>query len=129
MKHVFKATKMGWDKEKEGVWFDADSYSEEEAKAQFKEFKGTTQRGYPYNIMNSHLLNYEWIGRCTETKDYYLFAIYPKRWDGKGDPPSSGIMGGVRKDGHCKLIPWMDAIDIILSDLPSEPKEINIQEL
>lgn len=48
MKHVFKATKMGWDKEKEGVWFDSDQYSEEEAKAEFKPFEGTTQRGYPY---------------------------------------------------------------------------------
>lgn len=39
---------MGWDEEKEGIWFDADQYSVEEARAEFKPFKGTTQRGYPY---------------------------------------------------------------------------------
>lgn len=48
MKHVFKATKMGWDSEKEGVWFDSDHYTADEAKAEFKTYKGTTQRGYPY---------------------------------------------------------------------------------
>lgn len=35
MKHVFKAQKLGWNKEKEGVWFDADEYTVEEARAQF----------------------------------------------------------------------------------------------
>ena len=34
-RHVFKATKMGWDKEADGVWFDAEAYSKEEAEAQF----------------------------------------------------------------------------------------------
>ena len=24
MKHVFKATKLGWEKEKEGIWFDSE---------------------------------------------------------------------------------------------------------
>lgn len=36
MKHVFKAQKLGWEKEKEGVWFDADKYTVEEARAQFE---------------------------------------------------------------------------------------------
>lgn len=31
MRHVFKARKLGWDSEKEGVWFDSDQYSAEEA--------------------------------------------------------------------------------------------------
>ena len=39
---------MGWDEEREGVWFDADEYSEEEAQKQFKPFKGITDRGFPY---------------------------------------------------------------------------------
>lgn len=48
MKHLFRATKMGWKEEKEGVWFDSDVYSKEEAQAEFKPYKGTTERGYPY---------------------------------------------------------------------------------
>lgn len=48
MKHVFRATKLGWEKEKETIWFDADQYTVEEAKKEFKPFEGTTQRGYPY---------------------------------------------------------------------------------
>lgn len=48
MKHLFIATKLGWKAEKEGVWFDSDQYSKEEATAQFKPYDGTTQRGYPY---------------------------------------------------------------------------------
>ena len=48
MKHVFRAKKMGWAEEREGIWFDADKYSEEEAKAEFKEFQGTSQKGHPY---------------------------------------------------------------------------------
>ncbi|MDD7637060.1 MAG: hypothetical protein PUJ55_08990 [Clostridiales bacterium] len=48
MKHLFRATKLGWDKEQEGVWFDSDHYSEEEAHAEFKPYHGTTQRGYDY---------------------------------------------------------------------------------
>ena len=48
MRHVFKATKLGWNEEKEGIWFDSDHYTEEEAKAQFQEYRGTTQRGYTY---------------------------------------------------------------------------------
>lgn len=48
MRHVFRATKIGWDEEKEFVWFDADMYTREEAEAQFVPFDGVTQRGYPY---------------------------------------------------------------------------------
>ena len=44
MKHVFKATKLGWASEKEGVWFDSKYYTKEEAQAQFKPYKGVTQR-------------------------------------------------------------------------------------
>lgn len=48
MRHVFRATKLGWDSEKEGIWFDADEYTEEEAKAEIKTYNGITQKGYPY---------------------------------------------------------------------------------
>lgn len=48
MRHVFKATKLGWDKEQEGIWFDSSDYTREEAAAEFKPYEGTTQRGYPY---------------------------------------------------------------------------------
>ena len=48
MKHVFKATKLGWEKEKEGIWFDSDDYTAQEAKDEFKPYEGTTQRGYSY---------------------------------------------------------------------------------
>ena len=48
MKHLFKATKMGWAKEKEGIYFDSSTFTTEEAKQEFKEYHGTTDRGYPY---------------------------------------------------------------------------------
>ena len=48
MKHVFRATKIGWGSEKEGVWFDSNQYTKEEAEAQFKPYQGVTQRGYSY---------------------------------------------------------------------------------
>lgn len=48
MKHLFRATKLGWKKEQEGVWFDSDKYSKKEAEKEFKPYEGTTQRGYPY---------------------------------------------------------------------------------
>ncbi len=48
MRHVFKATKLGWDSKKEAIWFDADKYSEAEARAQFKPYQGVTQKGYSY---------------------------------------------------------------------------------
>ena len=41
MRHVFRATKMGWSKEQEGVWFDSSHYTKDEAKAQFKPYTGT----------------------------------------------------------------------------------------
>lgn len=48
MKHLFRATKLGWDEEQEGIWFDSDHYSKEEAEAEIKTYDGITQRGYPY---------------------------------------------------------------------------------
>lgn len=48
MKHLFKATQMGWAKEKEGICFDTDDFTADEAKKEFKEYQGTTDKGYPY---------------------------------------------------------------------------------
>lgn len=48
MVHLFRATPLGYNKGKEGVWFDATKFSREEAEAQFVPYKGTTQQGYPY---------------------------------------------------------------------------------
>lgn len=48
MRHVFKATKLGWSKKQEGVWFDSDHYTKEEAEAQFRPYEGVTQKGFPY---------------------------------------------------------------------------------
>ena len=48
MKHVFRATKIGWAEEQVIICFDSKEYSEEEAEAQFVEYQGVTKRGYPY---------------------------------------------------------------------------------
>lgn len=48
MKHLFRATKIGWEHEQEGVWFDSDEFSKEEAEAEFKPYESTTKKGYPY---------------------------------------------------------------------------------
>lgn len=48
MKHIFRATRLGWDKEQDSVWFDSDDYTKEEAEAEFKPYEGRTQDGYPY---------------------------------------------------------------------------------
>ena len=47
-KHLFRATKLGWAKEREGIWFDSSEYTKEEAESEFKCYDGTTQDGYPY---------------------------------------------------------------------------------
>ena len=48
MKHLFLATKMGWEREQEGVWLDSNVYTKEQAQAQFKPVKDYTKDGYPY---------------------------------------------------------------------------------
>lgn len=63
MKHLFRATKMGWDKEQDGVWFDSDYYTKEKAEAEFKPFEGITANGYPY-------IGYEYDGQKYHHVDY-----------------------------------------------------------
>lgn len=67
MRHVFKATKLGWSKEKEGVWFDAKDYTKDEAIAQFKPYEGITQKGYPYT-------GYEYGGQ--KYHDFSYLGLY-----------------------------------------------------
>lgn len=69
MKHLFKATKMGWKGEKEGVWFNSDDYSKEEAEAEFKPFQGTTERGYPYTGYERDGQKYHDVTYLGEFKD------------------------------------------------------------
>jgi hypothetical protein len=61
------AIKIGWDKEQEGVWFDADYYTREEAEAEFKPYHDITQRGYPYT-------GYEYDGQ--RYHDYTYLGLY-----------------------------------------------------
>ena len=47
-KHLFRATKLGYPKEQEGVYFDSSHYTKEEAESEFKPYQGVTKHGYPY---------------------------------------------------------------------------------
>lgn len=58
MKHLFLAKKMGWNNEKDAVWFDSDAYTKEEAEAEFKPYHGVTQRGYDYTGYEYGGVNY-----------------------------------------------------------------------
>ncbi len=48
MKHLFRGTVMGFEKKQEGIYFDADNYSQKEADEQFKRYRGVNSRGYGY---------------------------------------------------------------------------------
>lgn len=48
MNHLFRAKRMGYEEERDGIYFDANHYSLEEATAQFKPFQGISQKGFPY---------------------------------------------------------------------------------
>ncbi len=48
MRHVFKATKLGWKEEKDAIWFDSKHFTKEQAEAELKPYKGKTKDGYPY---------------------------------------------------------------------------------
>ena len=43
-RHVFRCVHQGWDSRTEGIWFDADYYTEGEARAQFVEVEKYTDK-------------------------------------------------------------------------------------
>lgn len=43
-RHVFRCVHQGWDGRTEGIWFDADYYSEYDARAQFVEVEKYTEK-------------------------------------------------------------------------------------
>lgn len=68
--HVYKATKMGWAREAEGVWFDASRYTKEEAEAQFlpvEKFCEKNGRDFPYTC-------YKYDGQTYH--DYVYLGIF-----------------------------------------------------
>ena len=67
VRHVFRAKKMGWDEEMEGIWFDSELYTKEESEAQFKPFQGVTRDGYPYT-------GYEYNGQ--KYHDFFYLGEY-----------------------------------------------------
>lgn len=82
MRHVFRAQKFGWDEEQEGVWFDSDEYTKEEAEAEFKPYQDTTQEGYPYTgyeYDGEKYHHYDYLGEFEDDKmpqnDHELFEI------------------------------------------------------
>lgn len=50
-RHVFKCKKLGWGNDYEGVWFDADYYTREEAYDQFEKVEHET-------VKNNHVVPY-----------------------------------------------------------------------
>ena len=81
MRHLFKATKLGWAEEKEVIWFDSDYYTKEEAESKIKPYDGITQRGFPYvgyefDGQKYHDVTYlgEFEDDCMPTNDAELIA-------------------------------------------------------
>lgn len=71
MRHVFRAQKLGWHEEKEGIWFDLKAFTKEEAQAQFKPYKGTTNDGYPYKgyeLGGQKYYKVDYLGEYPDTK-------------------------------------------------------------
>lgn len=90
MRHVFKAAGMGWTPDKEGIWFDADDYTREEAEAQFVPVQKVSKKGWPYTA-------YEYQG------DTFRFVQYLGLYDDDGMPVSDedyrkSLFDGRRKD-------------------------------
>lgn len=57
-RHVFRCVHQGWDKRIEGIWFDADDYTEDEARAEFVEVEKDTEK----NNNNYSYIAYEYEG-------------------------------------------------------------------
>lgn len=72
MKYLFRTKKLGWDEEREGVWFDSEMYTREEAEAQFVPYEGRTYDGYPYTgyeFEGEKLYSYDYIGEFESVDD------------------------------------------------------------
>ena len=69
MNHLFRAKRMGYEEERDGIYFDAKHYSLEEATAQFKPFQGISQKGFPYT-------GYEYGG--VKYHDFQYLGEFPK---------------------------------------------------
>lgn len=92
MKHLFRATKFGWEKESDAIWFDSSVYTKEQAEAEFKQFSGTTQRGYPY-------VGYEYDGQR------YYKIVYLGEFEDDGLPRNNNelcaaIIAKRKKENH-----------------------------
>lgn len=72
MKHLFIATKLGWDEEKDAVWFDTEHYSKEAAYAQFKPFQGIKQKRYEYTAYEYDGQKYHDVTYLGEFEDNQL---------------------------------------------------------
>lgn len=48
MYHLFRATRLGYKQDRDGIYFDSKRFTKEQAEAQFKPYNGITQRGFPY---------------------------------------------------------------------------------
>ena len=84
--HVFRCTKLGWEHEVEGVWFDADEYDRYSAEAEFTECTGYTEKAngetYPYTY-------YEYDGEKYYEIEYmgeYDYDDMPHGYSGHGLP-------------------------------------------
>ena len=69
MNHVFRAKRMGWEEKREGIHFNADYYTQEEATAQFKPVQGTTRDGFPY-------VGYEYGG--VKYHNFQYLGVFPQ---------------------------------------------------
>ena len=83
MKHLFKATKLGWEENKDGVWFDSDDYTEEEAKAEFKPYEGITQRNYSYTDFEFDGQKYHDVTYLGEFEDDKMPHNDSELWDAR----------------------------------------------
>ena len=91
MKHLFRATKLGWAQEQEGVWFDTNEYTKEEAKSQFNRYEGTTQKGYPYTGFEYDGQKYHDVTYLGEFEDDKL----PKDTNGLIDMILKGVVKAI----------------------------------
>lgn len=82
MKHLFKVQHFGFDKKKEGIWFDADEYSEEEVKSKFEPIKKSA-------LKNNHNVDYT-AYRFKDTGEEFYKADYLGKFEDDKMPHNDG---------------------------------------